>query len=204
MLLQDFVAAIRPPAPQKPQAPQAPQKPQGLPLAPIPRAPFVPTKRPEQTTKKKKSNRFVVRLHHHTTSPIPVVADAPPAPPLSETVVPVHREFPEFTSFEHAKEWLRSQTSLAEISRDAMKLENETKLQGFLVTRSNLLLRILLTIKSDFSYATITNILNEIFPEWKEEESEDGVSSEDDAEEFIETPEGAYRVKLLAIQKNSA
>ncbi len=161
-LVQDFIREIRPPVHTTPAVKQAPVLP--LPAKkseqPTPQKPVQPPRTPKPFSRRVFTPRTP---HHHSGAPfVPLTqAEAP-------KTQPTHRWFPEFISLDSGIQWLREQSQFQARMQEASKMIDDLAITAFLVKSEPLLLRVLLTLKQDFSQKNIKSILLNAFQEVEE------------------------------------
>lgn len=151
-LVQDFIAAIRPKEAPKPKT-TPPPAPASTPIQP-------PVRKPAPAPSK-------------STQPA-VEKPAVQASPIQVSHGPICPTF-EFKS--DALDWLRRQDMYGDLIRRAAKEKDEKNISALLVREGQLLLRILLKMKSDLDLQNITDIVHHVFPREHEEISSTKIPS---------------------------
>lgn len=156
VLLQDFIREIRKPtelrtAPSRP-IPETKPQPQRAPTSTVPHHESRPPLR-----------RHVFVVPHGESQGRPQPSSTKPLQP-DHRDAPIERAFPEFSAFTDAIQWLRAQDQWHPIYQEALQLSSERELTLFLTKQAMLLLRVLLSIKTQFSRTSILDILPDVFP----------------------------------------
>ena len=190
-LAQNFIREIRPPVHAVPEVKPAP----ALPL---------PAKKSEPTVPVALS---VSSSRAHTPPPAKRPGNFTPLP--TQPAVPIQVSHgpicPTFEFKSDALDWLRRQDMYGDLIRRAAKEKDEKNISALLVREGQLLLRILLKMKSDLDLQNITDIVHHVFPREHEEISSPtiplvvAVTSPEPVPP--ESPEEQYLVKLIEIQE---
>lgn len=140
LLVQDFIASIRPPEPMMPRARPPEPVPSPKPTTP---PPTTSSNRPSQKPTPRVS--MPPRQHPHREAPFIPSTPLPVREPQSDT-----RKSPEFATLQRGIEWLRGQTEFQTLAQEACAMLDDRAIAAMLIKKSSLLLNVLLALKTKF------------------------------------------------------